>query len=219
MSQVSQLLSLEKNNKVIIHTIIENIVRMLTNRNLLDKSNLDKNIEKITLMDPEDQIYKIELDEQYLYYPKNDDTKYLYVKLLMQKITGISKSSNIIDFLRKYEKNPKIIVATGITNSAETTIRSQYPYTEVFLDTQLMFDLVSNVTIPLHILLSEDESKKVLEEYLLKKVQMPKIFTSDPVNKYYNGKIGNMFKIIRNSETSGLSVYYRLVVPGNILSI
>jgi DNA-directed RNA polymerase I, II, and III subunit RPABC1 len=41
---------------------------------------------------------------------------------------------------------------------------------------------------------------------------LPKILGSDPVSKYFGARKGQVFKITRNSESSGKTVYYRVVV-------
>ena len=57
-----------------------------------------------------------------------------------------------------------------------------------------------------------EESKEILDEYMSKKREFPKIYISDPISKYYNAKKFQIFKITRPSETSGLAPYYRIVV-------
>jgi len=85
------------------------------------------------------------------------------------------------------------------------------------MEKKLMIDIVSHISVPKHELLSLDDSKKVLEEYMVKKREMPKIYSGDPVSKYYNAKPNQIFRIIRPSETAGLGISYRLVVKGNPL--
>ena len=56
-----------------------------------------------------------------------------------------------------------------------------------------------------------------LEEYEIKKREMPKMFVSEPISRYYNAKIGQIFTIIRSSEISGQAPYHRLVIKGNYI--
>lgn len=213
---IPQLLPIEFNSERRRHEVLTNIVKMLTNRKLLKKENLEDNIKKILSIDSDDNLYKIQLDNPEIYYPVNEHTKNFYVKLLNQKVTGVSKSSNVGEFLFKYKNNPKIIVASSVTSKAIQQLNEDFPHSEIFLEKELMMDLVSHVSVPKHELLDENDTKLVLEEYFTKKREMPKIFITDPVSKYYNAKIGQIFRIIRPSETSGMTFYYRLVIRGSI---
>ncbi|MEM2226028.1 MAG: DNA-directed RNA polymerase subunit H [Candidatus Bathyarchaeia archaeon] len=73
-------------------------------------------------------------------------------------------------------------------------------------------DILKHVLVPTHILLSEEEKRKVLEEYRIKPYQLPYIRASDPVAKAIGAKKGDVIKIIRKSPTAGESVAYRYVV-------
>lgn len=220
MQVTPQLLPLEINSEERRQIVLENTIRMLTNRKLLKESNLKENIKKIISFEPDDGIYKIQIDDPYIYYTNTNDTQYIYVKYLMQKITSMSKTSNIGNFLLQYKSNPKIIIVTGITSSANENIVNEYPYSEIFLDSDLMIDKVKHVSVPKHELISQDqkEFQDFFKEYLINKKQMPKIFVTDPIAKYYNAKVGMIFKITRISETSGYATYYRLIIKGSVFT-
>ena len=207
MSVIPQLLPLEINSEKKRKIILENVIRMLTNRKLLSESNLEDNIKKIISTDSDDMVYSIKFDSPDIYYPKSDFTKVMYVKLLPQKVTGVSKSSNVGEFITQHKNHPKILIVNSITTTAHDAIRSDYPFSEV-----------RHISVPHHELLSDELSKRVLDEYLVKKREMPKIFVTDPIARYFNAKIGQIFKITRPSETSGLAPYHRLVIKGNILN-
>ncbi len=210
-----QLLPIEINQEKKTNEILTNIIKMLTNRKLLKRENLEKNIKDLISQEADDTVYKIKLDYPKVYYGENDNT--LYVKLLNQKITGVAKTSNIGDFLYEYRNHPKIIVANSITGKAHSQLISEFRHSEVFVERELMMDIVSHISVPKHELLSYEEAEKVLGEYDTKKREMPKIFITDPVAKYFNAQLGQIFRITRPSETSGLAPYYRLVIKGNIV--
>ena len=52
--------------------------------------------------------------------------------------------------------------------------------------------------------------------YKLKKVEMPKMFSTDPVARYYNLKENDIIRIIRPSITSGYTVFYRIIINSPI---
>jgi len=68
--------------------------------------------------------------------------------------------------------------------------------------------------VPKHVILSESERDELLKKYGITMQQLPKIVLSDPVIMALNGKIGDVIKIIRKSQTAGESIYYRVVARG-----
>jgi DNA-directed RNA polymerase subunit H (RpoH/RPB5) len=214
MSVIPQLLPLELNSEERKKTVLSNIIKMLTNRKLLKTENLNDNIKNLLQQDSDNEIYKIKLENPEAYYDKSVGNIY-YVKLLHQKITGVSKNSNIGDYIYSLKNAPKLIVASAITNKALQQLQEEFPNSEVFTEPELMIDLVSHVAVPKHEVLTEEETKIFLQDYILKKRQIPEMFISDPVSKYFNAKVGQVFRIIRPSEVSVESIYYRIVIPGS----
>jgi DNA-directed RNA polymerase subunit H len=74
------------------------------------------------------------------------------------------------------------------------------------------FNILDHELVPKHIILNENERKELLEKLKITPDQLPKIFTNDAVVKAINAKEGDILKIIRNSKTAGVSIYYRVVV-------
>jgi len=67
--------------------------------------------------------------------------------------------------------------------------------------------------IPKHIILTEDEKKLLLEKYNIQPEWLPLVKVSDPVIRAIGGKVGDIVKILRKSETAGENaVFYRYVV-------
>ena len=73
-------------------------------------------------------------------------------------------------------------------------------------------DVRKHVLIPPHRKLSEKEKQAVLEQYNANLEQMPKISKKDPVILAINAKPGDLIEIRRKSQTSGESLFYRVVV-------
>lgn len=215
MSVIPQLLPLEINSEKKKKEVLSNIVKMLTNRKLLDKNNIEKNISSLIQQESDNDVYKIKLDYPEVYYDKSTENTY-YIKLLNQKVSSIAKSSNIGDFVYDKKNAPKLIVVSGITNKARQQLQEDFKYIEVFTEQELMIDLVSHIAVPKHEMLNEEETQIFLKEYLLKKREIPKMFIGDPVSKYFNAKVGQVFRIIRPSEVTAQSIYYRMVIKGSI---
>jgi DNA-directed RNA polymerase subunit H len=74
------------------------------------------------------------------------------------------------------------------------------------------FALQDHDLVPAHILLSSEELAEMLKSYGVDSAQLPKIHVTDPVVKEIGGKVGDVVKVIRKSYTSGVSVFYRLVI-------
>lgn len=71
--------------------------------------------------------------------------------------------------------------------------------------------------VPEHKLLSEKEAEEVLQKYKINSDQLPKIRKDDPVLKILEmveGDIteGRIIKVIRRSESAGVSFVYRVVI-------
>lgn len=72
-------------------------------------------------------------------------------------------------------------------------------------------DILKHNLVPEHIILTDEEAEEVLLEKNITEDQLPKILPNDPVVKAIDAKEGDILKIIRNSETAGTFVSYRIV--------
>lgn len=199
-----------KGDDDITSTVITNSIKMLTERKLLSIDNLDKNIALYKNIRNDDNLYKIQLDKKY----ENSDENYILIKLIQLKITGLSKAPGVNEFLSSNKSTPKILIVKDITQKIIRDITKIYPNTEIFLEHELMINIVDHEIVPKHIPLTKKEIEELYSKYNVKKSQMPLIFESDPISRYYNMKQGDVFRIIRASGKSGQTVTYRLVIKG-----
>lgn len=204
-----KIFQIEKNAEDIRKTVLTNIVKMLTERKSIKEENMQKKIDALISNVPDDYSYTIELDNY-----KSAEDKLLYIKLFNQKISSISKQSAISDYLNKLKDKPKLIVVKNISSKATQTIYSNHSKTEIFLESSLMINLIENVFVPRYEILDKetDDYKKFCELYSCKKRNIPKLNFIDPMARYYNLKKGDIVRVIRASETSGLSSFYRIVI-------
>ncbi|WP_138007844.1 DNA-directed RNA polymerase subunit H [Halalkalirubrum salinum] len=75
-----------------------------------------------------------------------------------------------------------------------------------------MVDVSQHELVPEHILLDDDsEVEEVLEEYNIKRTDLPKIKRNDPALPD-EAEPGDVIKIVRDSRTTDTAIVYRLVV-------
>ena len=205
-----KIFQIEKSDIEIKKTVLTNCIKMLTERKLLNVENLSKNINKITSLGSDDDLYTVELDN-----PKSESSKKYIIKIFNQKIVSISKQSTIIEFLNKHKNTPKIIIVKDINPKPRQSIVSNFPSTEVFLEQELLINLIDSEIIDTKYEILEkdgDRYKEYFEAYQNKKKQMPRLFIDDPMARYYNLKRYDIVRCIRISDTSGLAPFYRIVV-------
>ncbi len=211
-----QLIPVKKDPEIIRNEILTNCTKMFAERGNINKDNISKAQKEFSKLSDTD-VYLIKLDNPVNSDSQNSDkfnSKILAVKIIHQKILGITKLPSVKDFLDQYATYHKLFIFDGISDKAKSTLMS-IPNTEVFTESFLMINLVEHIDSPKFEVLTEVASKEVLDAYLVKRKELPKMLTSDPVVSYFNLKRGQIIRIIRCSEQSGYSVSYRIIAKGN----
>jgi DNA-directed RNA polymerase subunit H (RpoH/RPB5) len=75
-------------------------------------------------------------------------------------------------------------------------------------------NILEHDLVPKFKILSKEEKKQLLERFKTRDDKLPKVLESDPVVKKLNAKVGDVLEIVRSSDVSGESVYYRIVERG-----
>jgi DNA-directed RNA polymerase subunit H (RpoH/RPB5) len=74
-------------------------------------------------------------------------------------------------------------------------------------------DITRHELVPKHVIMSKEEVDALLNKFEIKLVKLPRISIDDPVIQMLGGKVNDVVRIVRKSETSvDTSDYYRFVV-------
>jgi DNA-directed RNA polymerase subunit H len=79
------------------------------------------------------------------------------------------------------------------------------------------FEVMNHILVPEHKLLSPEETDAVLKKYSISIEELPKMRRSDACVRSLELRVGeiprgSIIKIVRRSETAGISYAYRLVI-------
>ena len=123
---------------------------------------------------------------------------------------GIEMMKEIINSKMKKEKfhHLILIIREKLTSFAKKELNNIPPkcQIEVFLQHNILFNATHHVKVPKHeLIIDNDTHKNILEIY--GKATLPKISKHDVISRYYNAKIGDIFKIYRHN-----TIFYRQVI-------
>jgi DNA-directed RNA polymerase subunit H (RpoH/RPB5) len=195
-------LNIELSNKQINIQICENTLKMLYRRNLID--SIDEKFEEIN-----NQINnKASID-----FVLNNNTK-CSIYIVSAKLTSIVNGTPLDEFLRSNTEIHKLIIIKEFTKKVAKQILDEYKNAEFFFEHELLEDIPSKVFIPEHQLLSNAEKTELFTKF--NETELSIIYTTDTMARYYNARVGDIFRIIRPSVTSGKSIFYRRVINGSL---
>lgn len=193
-----------------LYRVRQTIFKMLANRKYMTsnqdssfadfKETYGKPVEKKKLLllsakvdDPNDRIF--------VFFP---DEEKVDVKALVQYADKM-----------KGEKVKRAIVVVGqdVSSFAKKALAeaSKEFSMEVFKERELVVDITEHELVPKHEVLSTEEKEQLMVRYNLRDSQLPRMYLTDPITKYFGLKRGEVVKIIRSSETAGRYVTYRIV--------
>jgi DNA-directed RNA polymerase I, II, and III subunit RPABC1 len=111
--------------------------------------------------------------------------------------------------------NNDLLTTPSITqlNLIDKILQKKNGMLQFFQIKDLLFNPTKHQYVPPHRKLSIEESKEIMEKYLIKsKLQMPIILHTDVIAKWLGLKQGDIVEITRYNENSGKSYYYRCCI-------
>ena len=131
--------------------------------------------------------------------------------------------TDILNFVEKYNNKKNIVLifnndtlSTPILQqltSYDKSLQKNGGHLQYFHIKNLLYNPTKHVLVPKHTKLTTDEITAMMEKYLIKgKAQMPFILQNDVISKWMGLKQGDVVKIDRYNENSGVSYYYRVCV-------
>ena len=199
--------------------IRKTIMQMCHDRNYIVKQEeLDQTLEEFKLefgdKPSQDMPKKSDLTVLVMRYSDPSDQLIVFFPDEANSKIGIKTLKTYCDKMQK-EKIYRaiIVVSTGMTPSAKNTINEMLPkyVIEKFTEQELLINITEHELVPMHQVLNDDEKSELLSRYKIDQNLLPRIQKSDPISRYYGVQNGQVFKIIRRSETAGRYVTYRLV--------
>mgnify|MGYP006086800677 CR=1 FL=1 len=187
------------NKKEILNLTLENIF-LLFNRRGYTK-------------DVPDSKLKEEFIENKVIYYENDSIK-LSVIFIDSEIKNITTGSVVDDYLNKNVDFYKFILCKSFSKKVYKQVNEVYKNCEIFFNYEFMEDIPSKKFIPNHTLLNNEEKQELLQKFTLREIS--KIYITDMMARYYGAKVNDIFRIKRHNISSGSSIVYRVVIPGNL---
>ncbi|GBG33595.1 DNA-directed RNA polymerases I, II, and III subunit RPABC1 [Hondaea fermentalgiana] len=145
---------------------------------------------------------------------RDDPNERIFVFFPDEEKVDVKSMATYADQMQTQEvRRAILVVEKDISPFARKALAEAAPlfYIEVFKESELLVDITEHELVPKHEVLSQDEKRQLLVRYNLKDSQLPRMYTTDPITRYFGLKRGQVVKIIRSSETAGRYVTYRIV--------
>ena len=137
----------------------------------------------------------------------------LYYQYFPDQKVNTDYIKQYLNLMRETKVNSGIIIISGkLSQQAKQKLQeiNQELQVEIFTVNELVVNITEHELVPKHILLSKEDKEILLKRYKIKENQLPKILVTDPVARFLGLKRGDVVKIIRNSETAGRYITYRI---------
>lgn len=164
---------------------------------------------------------KLTIEESPLDIMVTDESgKNLYIKYLLGTKPRLN---NILSFVNEFSETTlkdgdslviisrdKLTNDTPLDGVAENLLKTRNIFIQLFWIDQIVVNITEHSLVPEHQIISKTEKDQLLEKYNIKSFNnLPIILKNDPVAKYFGMRRGDVCKITRSSETSGIYISYR----------
>ena len=174
--------------------------------------------------------HEVDIDREEFYNDKNviefqtSNTTLIFAltkKLRKNIIDELKIGENSIDsFIQRYNDKKNIILIFNNDTISMPVLSQLNKYDKLFQKNggilqffqikQLMFNPTKHEFVPEHVKLTDAEAQDIMKKYMIKsKLQMPIILHNDIIAKWLGLKQGDIVKIKRYNDNSGVSFYYR----------
>lgn len=200
-----------------IEIIINNLKEMLLDR----MDNIDEFEEHEVDVD-KDEFYN---DKNVIeFHTSNTTIIFALTKKLRKNILEELKDSSddITKFIEKYNNKSNIILVFSNDTNSTPIVQQLNKYDKIlqkkggslqyFHVKNLLFNPTKHNLVPKHVKMTQEEISEMMEKYMIKKPQMPFILHTDVIAKWLGLKHGDVVKIERLNENSGISYYYRVCI-------
>lgn len=145
---------------------------------------------------------------------KLDNGNNCFVYIVNGKVTSITQNSPIDEFLSNNTNIQKFVIITDPSKKTFKQVMDNYPNSECFFQREFMEDIAGKDICSEHNLLNSEEKDELLQNINIK--NFSKIYSTDVMSRYYNAKVGDIFRVHRVNVTSGKGVDYRVVINGSL---
>lgn len=194
---MSDLSNIEMKNTELISTVLLNIGKLFNRRGYSDI--------------PDDIIKEIQINKMANF---KLGSRKISINIMNQDVKNISSNSPIDEYLSNNIDYYKFLIVKYFAKKTYKQINSDYKNTEIFSIYELLEDIPSKLFIPTHTLIIDKDREELLKIFTIK--EFGRIYSTDMMTRYYGAKINDIFRIERPNINSGISIYYRIVVPGSL---
>ena len=157
----------------------------------------------------------LEYDDRYVMHPEHiigdTNVKYVIWVLKEERVVGVALIRDLVKEMEENEAQRGMLVGGNRFTPAATKFAKKSKV-ELVVGNYSSFDLFEHELVPSHIIVEPAEVELLTKHYKIKKTQLPRVHSSDPAARVLGARPGQVLRIERQSETSGKTYYYRLVV-------